>query len=237
MTPRARGLLFFGGTVLAALVFVRLGIWQVARLHERRARNATAREARELPPVSLDATLAAGGGTGGALDNRRVSVNGRYDHAAEVVLRGQTEGGVPGVRLVSPLRPLAGDTAILVQRGFVPSPDARTVSLAGLEEPGVVWVRGLAFALDTTQRGQPLEEGGRLTWRRVDLPALRQRLPYPVASYLILQEPDSALGASPRRDEPPLLDDGPHLTYAIQWFAFATIALVVGTIVGFKRQP
>lgn len=235
MTPRTRGLVFFGGMVVAAVVFVRLGIWQAGRLRERRAINAIAREARELPPVSLDATLAAGGGTGGALDNRRVSLNGRYDHAAEVVLRGQTEEGVPGVRLVSPLRPLSGDTAILVQRGFVPSPDARTVALAPLEEPGVVWVKGIAFGLDTAQRGQPLEEGGQLTWRRVDLPALRQRLPYPVASYLILQEPDSTLGAVPRRDEPPLLDDGPHLNYAIQWFAFALIALVVGGIVGFKR--
>jgi surfeit locus 1 family protein len=33
-------------------------------------------------------------------------------------------------------------------------------------------------------------------------------------------------GLLPRRLPPPSLDEGPHLNYAIQWFAFATIALV-----------
>jgi surfeit locus 1 family protein len=85
--------------------------------------------------------------------------------------------------------------------------------------------------------GQPREEDGQLTWRRVDLGALRQRLPYPLAPYLVLQEPDSGLPTQPRRDDPPALDDGPHLTYAIQWFAFAITALVVGSIVGFRPKP
>ncbi len=235
MTPRARSLLFFGGTVVAALVFGRLGLWQVARLQERRALNATARAARERPPLALDAMLAAGGGTGGRLDNRQVSVSGRYDHAADIIIRGQSEGGVPGVRLVTPLRPLAGDTAILVQRGYVTSPDARRVTLAPLQEPGVVWVKGLAFALDTMATGEPLEEGGQLTWRRVDLRAIRARLPYPVADYVILLAADSGGPRGIRRDAPAPLDDGPHLSYAIQWFSFAITALVVGGIVGFRR--
>ena len=235
MTPRARSLLFFGGTLVAALVFARLGLWQVARLRERRALNAVASAARERPPLALDAMLAAGGGTGGRLDHRQVSVSGRYDHAADIVIRGQSEGGVPGVRLVTPLRPLAGDTAILVQRGYVTSPDARRVELAPLQEPGVVWVRGLAFALDTTAPGEPMEEGGQLTWRRIDLRAIRARLPYPVADYVILHVADSSGPRGLRRDEPAPLDDGPHLSYAIQWFSFAITALVVGGIIGFRR--
>lgn len=235
MTPRARSLLFFGGTVVAALVFIRLGVWQLSRLAERRAINATALAARDQPPLALDTRLAQDGGPGGGLDNRRVSVSGRYDHAAEIVIRGQSEGGVPGVRLVTPLRPLSGDTALLVQRGYYPSPDARTVNLAAIEEPGVVWVRGIAFPLDTAARGEPLEQGGQLSWRRVDLRAIRERLPYPVAPFVILQEADSTAPRGLRRDEPPALDDGPHLSYAIQWFSFAITALVVGGIVGFGR--
>jgi surfeit locus 1 family protein len=84
--------------------------------------------------------------------------------------------------------------------------------------------------------GQPLEQDGRLTWRRIDLAALRARLPYPLRSYYILQAPDSNLPALPRRDDPPALDDGPHLSYAVQWFGFAVTALVVGGIVGFRRR-
>ena len=235
MTPRARSLLFFGGTVVAALVFIRLGIWQASRLAERRAENAAALAARDEPVLSLDTRLAQDGGPGAGLANRRVSVTGRYDHAAEIIIRGQSEGGVPGVRLVTPLRPLSGDTALLVQRGYVPSPDARTVDIAKVEEPGVVWVRGIAYPVDTTAAGEPLEEGGQLTWRRVDLRAIRERLPYPVSPWLILHEADTTAPLGLRRDEPPPLDDGPHLSYAIQWFAFAITALVVGGIVGFGK--
>ena len=41
--------------------------------------------------------------------------------------------------------------------------------------------------------------------------------------------------APPRADrlatiDPPSLDEGPHRSYAIQWFSFAAIALVGGTL-------
>jgi surfeit locus 1 family protein len=57
----------------------------------------------------------------------------------------------------------------------------------------------------------------------------------------ILQSPDSSLPARPIRLAPPALDDGPHLSYAVQWFSFATIAVVGGillTVRGTRRmQP
>jgi len=40
-----------------------------------------------------------------------------------------------------------------------------------------------------------------------------------------LESPDPTRGL-PRRWPPPTFDDGPHLSYAIQWFSFALIALV-----------
>ena len=237
MTPRARSYLFFGITLVLAAGFVRLGIWQLSRLAERRALNRTALAARALPPLVLDDPAATTGLGPSGMENRRVTLTGRYDHAAEVVLRGQGEQGVAGVRIVTPLRLLRGDTAVLVQRGFVPSPDAMTVDLAPLKEEGVVAVAGIAFSLpDSGTRGEPRELNGQLTWRRVDLAALRRRLPYPVAPFLVLQTPDSALPAQPRRDDPPALDDGPHLSYALQWFAFAITAATVGGIIGFRRR-
>ncbi len=237
MSPRGRSLLFFAGCLVAAAVFVRLGIWQLSRLSERRATNATALAQREMAPISLDDPVEAAQLTGASANNRRVRVTGRYDHAADIVIRGQSEGGVPGVRIVTPFRPLRGDTAVLVHRGFVTSGDARTVDVASLHEDGVQTVTGIAFdAPAATGTGDPRDEGGQLTWRRLDLEALRKRLPYPLQSYTILQLPDSALPKLPRRDDPPLLDDGPHLSYAIQWFSFAITAIVVGSIIGFKKS-
>src|SRR5512143_3715950 len=115
MAPRTRGYVFFGLTLALALGFVRLGIWQLTRLRERRAGNAIALAARALPPLDLDDPGALAAIAPEALDNRRVRATGRYDHAAEIVLRGQSEQGVAGVRIVTPLRLLRGDTAVLVQ--------------------------------------------------------------------------------------------------------------------------
>ena len=41
-------------------------------------------------------------------------------------------------------------------------------------------------------------------------------------------------GGLPRRWPPPVFDNGPHLSYAIQWFSFALIALV-GTAVMIRK--
>src|SRR5688572_6110495 len=140
--PRSRLLLALVFLAFAA-VCVRLGVWQLDRLAARRAVNAAALARRGLPEVALPARLPAE-----SLSGRPVRATGRYDRTAEIVLRGQVFGGVPGVVLVTPLRiEGAGDTVVLVERGFVPSPDALTLPPdAELDEAGAQEVRGLAFA-------------------------------------------------------------------------------------------
>ena len=214
---------FFG---LAALVCARLGIWQVQRLHERRAANAVALEARAADPVRLDSVMTGNS----SLIERRVLARGRYDHAYDVVLRGRAYQGSPGVEIVTPLVFEGGRRAVLVNRGFVPAPDAATVLTDSLREPGLVTVKGLAMA-PPSGKGAPLERPGGTTWARLDLQALGDRMPYTLAPIYIRQEPDSALPRFPRRLEPVPIDDGPHLNYAIQWFSFAVMALVFGVVV------
>ena len=91
-------------------------------------------------------------------------------------------------------------------------------------------VRGIALPIGTAP-GEPVEHGGRTTWRRLDLAALRGRLPYGVLPVYIKQSPDSALPRFPRRLEPPPVDEGPHLSYAMQWFLFAGLAVAFAVLV------
>lgn len=214
--------------LLAAAGFARLGVWQLGRLRERRAANVAIAAARSAPAVML-APSSAGVDS---LAERRVVGRGRYDPGQEIIVRGEALQGVPGVRVVTPLLLGVGGPAVLVDRGFLPAPDAVTIDARGTEEPGEVTVRGIALPVPPG-RGEPIEHGGRTTWRRLDLPALRERLPYEVLPIYIKQSPDSSLPSFPRRLEPPPIGDGPHLSYAVQWFLFAGLAaafafLVVG---------
>jgi surfeit locus 1 family protein len=230
MSPLARRLTLLALALVAA-VFGRLGFWQLSRLEERRAANRLAAAARAEAPRELGV---GADWTAAELNERWVEATGEFDHAHEVVLRGQAFQGAPGVLVVTPLRLGAGDSAVLVLRGFVPSADAVRAEIDSLREPGQARVRGLATSI-ASGGGQPLEHGGRTTWARLDLEALRARLPYPVLPVLLRQTPDSGLPALPRRLPPPELSEGPHLSYAIQWFAFAVMAVAFGVLVVRKR--
>jgi len=125
--------------IVIAVVCVRLGVWQIARLHQRRAANAVI-EAREQAPV-LDLT---GSETLDSVQWRRVRASGRYDYARERVWTGRTFQGVPGVVLLTPLRVPGGE--VWVNRGWVPSPDAAQVDPSRWREPDTATVAGIALA-------------------------------------------------------------------------------------------
>ncbi len=212
--------------LLAGLGFVRLGFWQLERLRERRAANQLAAAARQAPPLRLPTDF---GGLAEAED-RRIEVAGRYDRANEILVRGQALNGLPGLHVVTPLRMEGTDTAVLVNRGFIPAPDAVTADTAGLDEAGPQVVRGIAIAMGTGH-GQPIDRRGQITWARLDRQALSEQLPYPILPFSVLQSPDSSLPSLPRRLTPAPLDDGPHLNYAVQWFLFAALAVVFAVVV------
>jgi surfeit locus 1 family protein len=219
---------FFGA---AALVCARLGVWQLDRLRERRAANASAQAARSQPPVSITESSAAGT----ELIDHRVVALGRYDDNHAIILRGRVYQGVPGVEIVTPLLLGAGRRSVLVNRGFVPTPDALTIVLDSLRESGTVRVEGIALPIGSGA-GAPLARGQETTWASLDLGALGSRLPYPISPIYIRQLPDSTLPRFPRRLDPPGLDDGPHLSYAIQWFSFSVMAVVFGIVLARQKR-
>lgn len=233
MSPLSRRLLI-AFLLLGGAVCVRLGFWQLDRLRERRAANRVAQEALDAPPVRLPEGIGAGSG----LAHRKVEAVGRYDPANEIVVRGEALNGIPGVHVVTPLRMEGSDTALLVNRGFVPSPDAVTAETDSLGEDGEQRVSGVALPI-LAGGGQPIDRRGRITWARLDRDALAEHIPYPILPVYLRQSPDPALPRMPRRLAPPELNDGPHLSYVIQWFLFAGMSVLFAIIVVAKgdRMP
>ncbi len=222
--PR-RILVFCAFALAAAILFVRLGLWQVERLHERQAWNAAITQARLNNPVPL---LRLGNDTSAA-HYRFATVDGRYDYEHELILSNRTRRGSPGVEILTPVRMPGMDTVVLVNRGWVYSADGTFADQAKWRERDTAHVSGYVelFNTDTaiTAAANPR------VIRRVGRADVTAKLPYPVAPFYLVAVGDTADLSHPARRDLPVLDDGPHRGYAGQWFSFAVIALVGAAIV------
>ncbi|HEX9894611.1 MAG TPA: SURF1 family protein [Gemmatimonadales bacterium] len=231
MNSEGRRFALFGLSLVVAAVCAGLGVWQGRRLAARRALNRTTSAARALPEVNLNQLDA-----NQQLSQRRIVARGRFDHDHSFVLRGRVEREAPGVQLVVPLRLEGRPEAVLVNRGFAPAPDAARPDTARLDRTVDLQVRGLALPVPVgPDSGAPVNYGGSTSWRRLDLAAIQARLPYPVLDvYLHETEAESRGEGASRWPAPatlPPLDDGPHLSYMLQWFGIGVAAVGFGILV------
>ncbi len=228
---RTKLALFVVFAVVAAAIFVRLGFWQLHRLHERRAYNALV--ISRLDSAEVDASALP---RDTALARfRRVRVTGTPDYDHELLWAARSYRGSPGVNFLTPIRIPGRDTAVLVDRGWVYAPDGATVDESKWHERDTTFV-GFAEPLPST--GGAAYSTRPRTLARLSVDVVRKAVPYPVAPVYVVELGDSVIAPDriARLTVPPL-DEGPHMSYAIQWFSFAAIAIGgAGVVVMQKRR-
>ncbi|MEZ4592168.1 MAG: SURF1 family protein [Chloroflexota bacterium] len=216
---------WLGGTLLVLFVmglFVRLGIWQLDRLAQRRAENEVLRAVLASPPLDLAEPLPA---APEALENRLATVRGQYDFANERLVLLQTWQGAVGVQLVTPLL-VDGlvDTAVLINRGWIPQAAYEAGEFARYQTAaGPVTVTGyLALSQPSSREGS--DDGAREVYR-VDIPAIEAVLPYDLLPVMLVASPGETMDVTPplRAAREVDLSEGPHLSYAWQWFIFCVL--------------
>ncbi|HVL32409.1 MAG TPA: SURF1 family protein [Actinomycetota bacterium] len=215
------------------VAFIGLGLWQIRRHGERRAANARITSRMSHPPAALDRLLAESRGDFERIRYRRARISGRFDISEEMVLLSRSFRGISGNHLVTPLVTEDG-TAVLVDRGWVPLVVDEPGAEEALPPSGEVTVEGVVFPSQIRLRFGPLHpaSGDLEEIFRVDIPRLRPQLPYEVAPVFVLLQSQTPPQSDrlPRPDVIPQPEAGPHIGYAIQWFAFAII-LAAGYIV------
>lgn len=218
-------LLVFTGTALC----IRLGIWQLDRLEQRRAFNAQFEAARALPALDLNQVQPE---DIAKMEWRSVKVTGEYDFTNQVAVRNQYYDNQYGYHLLTPL--LFNETAVLVDRGWISAEgnsassdwrkyDVRgTVNISGQirlgqQKPNI---GGVADSLPDD--GETLE-----AWNNADVARIAAQIPYPILPVYIQPEADANDTEPPIPFQPEIeLNEGPHFGYALQWFTFAAILLI-----------
>lgn len=221
-----------GHLVAISLVvaFVNLGLWQLQRLEARTATNALIQQQLAGEPRALRSLIEASGEPE-ALRYHRTFVSGRFDPEQEVLLRSRSHQGEPGWHVLTPLL-FAEDRALLVNRGWVPF-GMDTPPLEAVRPPeGEVTVWGLLQPSQKPPEGwlvvrdPPQGVLSKVFW--VDTERLAQQFPYRLEPFyleLTAQQPATP-GPLPVPPPPPEIGAGPHLSYALQFFAFALIGIV-----------
>ncbi|HKS07530.1 MAG TPA: SURF1 family protein [Gemmatimonadaceae bacterium] len=223
-----RPYLLLAFSLAAAALCVRLGIWQLARLEQRRARNSLATERLGQQPEDI-ARISS---DTGAVRFRRIHASGVFDYDRELARAFQSRNGSPGVHLLTPFKRAGSDTLVIVVRGWVYAPDAKTTDFPRWRERDSVTLDG--YALPFVASGGPSDSiaGAARAVSRLDLARLAARVGAPIAGYYLVMTSSAEKGDSiPNRLGEPVLNDGPHLSYAVQWFLFATIFGAGGTVV------
>ncbi|MHA7144421.1 SURF1 family cytochrome oxidase biogenesis protein [Arthrobacter sp. TmT3-37] len=154
-----------------------------------------------------------------------VTFVGTYDVANQVVVRNRPMNGQPGYEVLTPLR-LDDGTAVIIDRGWLPIGNAEAGRPDEVPEPPAGQVEVTA----RTKPGEPAVNRGAPEGQvaSIDLPALADRLDYPVqdAAYGLLALERPAASQTPLAAPKPSIDEGPHLSYSLQWFAFGVLAFV-----------
>lgn len=222
--------------LLMVVVMINLGLWQVRRLEERRDSNSEIRVALQAEPQET-ATLLASATL--PPDHTTTVATGTYLDEHSFLIANRTYESEPGYWLVTPLE-LVDGAVVAVSRGWVPRSWAAGLRNEDLSAPeGLVTVTGRAFRSVGGGSIGTGETAVLTELNRLDLDRVAELTGLDMADLwlqLAQQRPPLPTDASLPVPVPPAsLDDGPHLSYAFQWFFFSFGTVVVYALI-LKRR-
>jgi surfeit locus 1 family protein len=192
---------------LACTAFILLGNWQTRRADEKRAL--------------------------GAAQAQSVSVTGTFVPAYSVMLDNKLRQGKPGYEVVTPLRLAGSDLHVLVNRGWVQAPPTRDVLPEVRTPAGELRIEGVALEHLPRLLNVGPNEKGRVR-QSLQLPAFAAETGLRLEPRIIEQHSptdDGLLREWPRAD----MGVERNESYALQWYSFAALAVILALVFSFRK--
>lgn len=229
---RSRGgtLVALGLGLVAFLVLIGLGTWQVQRLHWKEAIVHTIDQRMHAAPIPL-ADAEARFAAGGDVDYVPVTVRGTFEHSGERHFF-STWQGASGFDVYTPLR-LADGRYLLVNRGFVPYDRKDAEKRPQGQVTGEVTVTGLARnpLAQKPSRMVPDNDPAKniFYWKDRDVMAATAGLPagYSLLPFFLDADNTPNPGGLPVGGVTLVDLPNNHLQYAVTWYGLAAALLVV----------
>jgi len=229
------------------MVTLAAGRWQLNRAAYKVDLQHRIEAAASAPPVRVQPEDA---GDVQSLVWRPIEAVGRFDASQVVLLDNRLRDGVAGYEVLTPFVLSGSGRALLVNRGWVAAPPRRDQRPSVVPPAGEVRLVGMATVPSARfmELRAGTDESGR--WQNWTIERARERWGLDLLPYAMLQTGESvALEAVPGdrvggvdRDDNlarvwPRPDVGidKHRGYALQWFSFALVAIVVWLVLSLRR--
>lgn len=212
-------------TIVFAVACFALGNWQLARRAEAHAAVVKLDANYDAPPVPLETLVPTLDSFDESLEWSPVELRGSYLGDDQLLVRTRPLGGSPGFEVLVPLL-LEDGTIFVVDRGWVPTGSAHDAPDAVPAAPaGTVTVVARLKPGEPRLPGRTAPKGQIATIELDDIAALVEEPTYTGAYGLMVEESPGAV-ENPTPRPKPARDEGPHLSYAFQWFVFAVLGFL-----------
>jgi surfeit locus 1 family protein len=216
-------------TALFVALTVSLGNWQTHRAEQK------LEAARRLDAALRDAALSISAAPISAdeAENHRVSARGSFVAGATLFLDNKVLRGVAGYHVVTPLRLEGGDVHVLVDRGWIAA--GERLALPSVPTPeGAQTIEGIAVVpIRRFLELAPEPATGPLRQNLV-IEREEQRLALKLHPFVIEQTSDARDGLARVWVRPDTGVDM-HRSYALQWYSFAALAVLLYVVLSFER--
>jgi surfeit locus 1 family protein len=207
---------------------VSLGNWQTRRAEEKLARQALL-EARLQTPLAMPAQPVAAADYEWA----RVTVRGEFEPRHTVLLDNKMLQGRVGYQVVTPLRIEGGKLHLLVNRGWIAAGPRRDV-LPKIETPaGPQALEGITVLPGRFVELAADAQAGNV-WQNLTIERFRKWSGLELQPVVLEQMSDAKDGLA-RVWERPDLGVDKHRSYALQWYSFATLIVILYVALNFRE--
>jgi len=222
--------------LLSCAMFINLGFWQLGRAADKRQLQRDAVLQEQAEPVAIESLSAdpaafdTAAQAAATLNNRRVFLRGQYVNDAAFLVVFQFFQGQPGFELISPFRLASDGSLVLVSRGWIaPGPDADSLPMIQAVEQQQTLVGQLYVPEAATVAGQVEEREWPVRVRRLHIPQAEALLGESVYPWQVRLNTGSP-GLLARHWPTVTISTRGNIGYALQWFSFALLTVVVSLL-------